>query len=321
MPLTEHEMHVLLDMRIAESRKGLPGARNPMWLDIDELFGHVSNLEWLVEDVWPTQRQIHIHAQRKTGKSLVSLWIACCLASGRDPFSGKPRTPVNVAYLDYEMTLDDLRERVDEMGFTADDLRAHWFYALHPALPMLDTAAGGLELVDRLVDEHVRAVIIDTFSRVVGGDENSNDTYRAFFRHTGLPLKHAGIAMMRLDHEGYTEGRSRGASAKADDVDIVWQLKRGDNGLSFNRMQSRMAVVPERVNVSQHDEPLSFSRIGVVIPNGTMDKVAELDAIDAPTDVSVREARRILKEAGYTGGKNDVLTAACRLRANRILGL
>lgn len=319
--MNQAEALAIFRMRVANEGAGIPWVRHPMWLDVDDLFQHESSLEWLVEDVWPVQRQIHVHAARKTGKSLLSLWIACSLASGRDPFSGKQRPPVRMAYLDYEMTIDDLRERIEDMGFTADDLRSDWFYALHPALPMLDTYEGGQALMERLTEAQAEAVVIDTFSRVVGGDENSNDTYRAFFRHTGMPLKHAGIAMMRLDHEGHTEGRSRGASAKADDVDIVWQLRRADDGYTLERKQSRMAVVPERVSIGQHDDPLSFSRTAVVIPNGTMDKVMELDSVDAPPDISIREARRILKEHGFAGGKNNVLMAACKLRRNRILGL
>lgn len=319
--MTADDLIAILEADLARfACEGVPGQRHPMWLDWPSVFGHAAQLEWLVEDLWPASRQIHIHAARKTGKSLVALWIACNLACGRDPFNGQPRQPVRVAYLDYEMAIDDLRERIEEMGFTADDL-THLLYALHPPLPMLDTQAGGEALMQRLLEEQAQAVVIDTFSRVVGGDENSNDTYRAFFRHTGMPLKQAGISLLRLDHEGHHEGRSRGASAKADDVDIVWQLKRGDDGLTFNRMQSRLTIVPERVTVRQNEEPLSFARTSIIIPTGTMEKVQQLDALNVPTDVSVREARRLLKDAGITGGKNDVLTAACRLRNKRILGL
>lgn len=303
------------------ARNGADGVRHPMWIDWHELFGRVNEMEWLVEDVWPAQRQIHIHAARKTGKSLLSLWIACCLACGRDPFTSAARRPVRVAYLDYEMTQDDLRERVEEMGFGPDDLHENLLYALHPPLPMLDTHEGGMALMERLSAEQAQAVVMDTFSRIVGGDENSNDTYRAFFRHTGMPLKAAGIAMLRLDHEGHTEGRSRGASAKADDVDVVWQLKRQDDGFTLDRKQSRLSVVPERVSIRQNDEPLSFTRANIIIPNGTMDKVADLDAIDAPIDVSIRDARKLLIAAGKAGGKNAVLASAIKVRTNRILGL
>jgi len=136
-----------------------------------------------------------------------------------------------------------------------------------------------------------------------------------------MPLKSAGISMMRLDHEGYTEGRSRGASAKADDVDVVWQLVQTDNGLKFNRKQSRISWVPESVPIMQTDGPLGYIRTGVSWPNGTMEKVAELDGLNADAGVSIREARRLLKEANLEGGKNDVLRAACNYRKNRIIGL
>ena len=34
--------------------------------------------------------------------------------------------------------------------------------------------------------------------------------------------------MLRLDHEGHQTGHSRGASSKADDVDLVYHLKEVD---------------------------------------------------------------------------------------------
>lgn len=294
--------------------------RDPMWIDVDELFNSESNDEWLVTDVWPANRQIHIHAARKTGKSLVALWIACNLAKGVDPFSGYKREPVRVAYLDYEMTRDDLRDRVIDMGFGPDDLRSDWFYALHPSLPMMDTQAGGLALIERLTAANVQAVVFDTFSRVVAGDENSNDTYRAFFRWTGGLLKGAGIAMLRLDHEGHLAGRSRGASAKADDVDVVWQLRAIEDGLQLVRMASRIATVPEIVSLRQ-TEPLGFTRTGEAWPNGTMEKVRELDEAGVPLDATRKIAGQLLKAKGYTVGKTIILSKAMAYRNHRVLGL
>lgn len=61
----------------------VPGGRDAMWLDWHELFRRESHDEWLVRDMWPMDRQVHVHAARKTGKSLVALWIACNLAMGR----------------------------------------------------------------------------------------------------------------------------------------------------------------------------------------------------------------------------------------------
>lgn len=282
------------------------------------------NTDWLVANIWPRGRQCHLHAARKTGKSLISLWIACELSCGRDPFTGQPQAPVKVGYLDFEMTEDDLAERIEEMGYTVDNasLLDNLSYYLHPNLPKFDTAAGGEALLETLAFDGVQAVVIDTMSRVVAGDENSNDTYIRFYNHTGALLKSDGIAMLRLDHEGHEAGRSRGASAKADDVDIVWQLREVDNGLQFVRKASRISWIPETLSVVKQTEPtLRFHQTHEAWPAGTLEKVKELDDCNVPIDAGRRKVADLLREANITPGRNAILTAAIRYRQTRILGI
>lgn len=297
--------------------------RLPVPLDWYALFQRETTAEWLVSEVWPVGRQVHMHAARKTGKSLIALWMACNLAIGKDAFTGKPIRPVVVGYLDYEMSEDDLLERVEEYGFTPDQLSGRLCYYLHPAIPMLDTADGGSLLVETLSTDGVEALVIDTMSRVVQGDENSNDTYIRFYKHTGTLLRAAGIAMLRLDHEGHEKGRSRGASSKADDVDIVWQLREMDAGsMQLVRKAARMSWIPENVTVRKVTEPsLRFETASDSWPAGTLEKANELDACDVPLDASRRKAAEMLKAQGYTAGKTIVLHAAMRYRHGRILGV
>lgn len=295
--------------------------RFPIPIDWVALFKRTVSAEWLVNDVWPAHRQVHLHAERKTGKSLVALWIACSLAVGRDPFNNRVIEPITVGYLDYEMTEDDLLERVEDMGFDADQLTGRLFYFLHPAIPMLDTKQGGEALFDTLKYYKAQAVVIDTMSRVVAGDENSNDTYIKFYKNTGQLLKAGDIALFRLDHEGHETGRSRGASAKADDVDVVWQLKSTDQGFDFVRKAARISWVPERVSIEKLEAPmLHFSRVGESWPEGTMQKVYELHQASVPMDASRRKASELLKAAGYTPGKNAILQAALNYRQQSKVG-
>lgn len=314
------ELMMMFESRLARMVAAQGGThRDPMWISARDILSHESNEEWLVRDVWPVGRQVHIHAAPKTGKSLVALWIACCLAKGMDPFTHEEREPVRIAYMDFEMNINDVAERIVDMGFTADDLPDElWYYALHPALPPMDTQAGGDAVLEKLISANVQGVVFDTFSRIVQGDENSNDTYRAFFRHTGSRLKAAGIGMMRLDHEGHEAGRSRGASAKGDDVDVVFQLKAGESdSLQLVRKMTRMAWIPEKVALHRTD-PLGFKRTtDVVIPNGTMELVAELDAKSVP----VNATRAAIRNEHGIKARNTLITAAQRIRERRVLGL
>ena len=276
--------------------------------------------EWLVEDVWPKGRQIHIHAARKSGKSLVSLWMACNLALGRDPFTMAPIKHVRVGYWDHEMNLDDVLERIDDMGLDIYAVNENLNYYLHQPIAPLDTERGGLELLNQALNANEEAVFIDTMSRVISGDENSADTYINFYRHTGQPLKANGIAMSRLDHEGHEGGRSRGSSAKADDVDIVWQLKPTDDGLQFIRKAARMSWVPENVFVKRHEDAgLSYSRQATAYQAGTAEKAKEMDDAGVPMDAGRGVAIRMLKEAGFVPGKNALISAAIKYRKTRMI--
>jgi len=286
--------------------------------DWDALFSHEPHSEWLVEDIWPMGRSVHLHAQRKTGKSLLALWMAANIAIGRNPFTGESQEPKKVGYYDHEMTEDDLLERVQDMGFTPETLKNLNYY-LHPPVPALDTPEGGKALLENAIAHDEQVIVIDTMARVTEGDENSNDTYIRFYRYTGAPLKASGISLLRLDHEGHEGGRSRGASAKADDVDVVWQLRTVENGLQFIRKAARISWVPESVTVKMNVEPLAFTRTKGSWPEGTKDKADELDALEAPLDISRRKAAQMLKDKGYVVGNTQTLNAALKYRRERIL--
>lgn len=316
MGLSANDMLALLDARLSGGNGAMPPGTEhlPQPVDWHALFARDSTPEWLVIDVWPMGRQVHMHAARKTGKSLVALWIACNLAVGRDAFTKEPVKSIKVAYLDYEMTEDDLLERVDDMGFTPDQLEGRLFYYLHPAIPALDTAKGGAMLLETLQAHGCEAVVIDTMSRVISGEENSNDTYIKFYAHTGKLLKEHNVSMFRLDHEGHESGRSRGASAKADDVDLVWQLKRmEEDDLQLIRMASRVSWVPEKVTLAQGDT-LGYRRVEDTWPPGTKEKARELDLANVPLNATRRQAASMLATMGFKQGKATVLSSALKYR-------
>jgi RecA-family ATPase len=288
----------------------------PQPINWHELYQRDVQVEWLVPDFWPVGRQLHLHAPKKSGKSLVMFWIVANLARGRDPFTGRPTPPVTVGYCDYEMTPDDVLERAEAMGFVPDDL-ANLKYYLLPTLPPLDTPHGGDALIKLLHRDGVQAVVLDTLSRVVAGEENSNDTVQNFYRYTGVALKRHDIALARLDHEGHETGRSRGASTKTEDVDVVWQISPTDTGIDLVRKATRVPWIPDRINLHRTDDPLTFRRVGGSWPPGTIDKAAELDRIGVPDDASYRTARKALTDHGLKPGRNDLIRAALKFRRER----
>lgn len=273
--------------------------------------------EWLLEPLFADGRAHAIYAGAKTGKSYLTLAACAALATGR-PFLGKPAgDPVHVLYVDYEMTAEDIRDRLEEFGYGPDDDLSHLHYALLPLLPPLDTPEGGTALVEAAEAVGARFVVIDTTGRAIQGDENDADTIRAFYRCTGLRLKQAGIGWARLDHAGKDQARGqRGSSAKNDDVDIVLQLERTDTGQLLKATHRRMSWYPERtpVDIAEEDGVMTFRHPdGRPWPAGTAEAAAELDRLGVPVKAGRVVARKALKDAGVKVA-NRVLEAALRWR-------
>lgn len=266
--------------------------------------------QWVYPDVLAKGRGHAIFASRKEGKSLFTLSMAAKLAS---------EAACHVLYLDFEMTEEDVYDRLEDMGYGRNTDLSLFRYALLPSLPPLDTEAGGVALmtaVDRMAAEEPEAhivVVIDTIGRAVQGEENSADTWRAFYMHTGMRFKQRGVTWLRLDHSGWDGEHARGSSGKGDDVDVVWKLRRTENGIELKRELARMAWVPERVSLLQQEYPLRYLRAADDWPAGTATLANIMDRLELPLDVRVRAARKALTEIGE-GRRNDAIMAAVKYR-------
>lgn len=270
--------------------------------------------DWLYPEVFARGRGHSMYAMHKVGKSLFAL--ACCAEMvTTDP-------TVAVLYLDYEMTEDDLRDRLEDMGYGpgTDFTRLH--YALLPTLPPLNTATGG-EALDQVVqavqDEHPEChlfVVIDTTSRAVIGEENDSGTMQDFYRFTGIRLKRRGVTFVRLDHAGKDATRGqRGSSAKGDDVDLVWKLEPTDGGVRLKRELTRISWAKESVSFAMTEEPLRYKRAMTFVA-GTKECANDMDAIGVPADASAAAALKALRDA-KKGRRREVVLDAIRYRRDQ----
>lgn len=189
--------------------------------------GSTHQADWLCAPLLERGRAVALFSPAKTGKSLLVLEIAAALATGRPVLGNPARAAIRVLYVDLENTSADFVLRLTAMGYGAADL-SNLYYLSFPKLPPLDTAQGGAELVGLALSLGADLVVLDTVSRVLQGDEESSTGIRAMYRHVVMPLKAAGVALLRLDHSGKDVARGqRGSSAKNDDVDAVWSLASG----------------------------------------------------------------------------------------------
>lgn len=216
--------------------------------------------DWLIEPIIPRNQLVVIFAPGGTGKSLLALYIAAALATGKEIFA-EPKPPTSVLYMDYEMSQAVLYERLTAMGYGKDTDLTRLHYASLPPIGSLDKPEGAKQICDLARTCQAELVIIDTFARAVEGAENDADTVRNFYRWTAMNLKQEGRSLMRIDHAGKDLKKgARGTSAKNDDVDLVWQMTKVDGRLVLIRQKHRHTWIPERINLIIHDQHKMFTQ-------------------------------------------------------------
>jgi hypothetical protein len=204
------------------------------------------------------------------------------------------------------------------MGYDPGDLD-HLDYLSFPSLSALDSERGALELLAAIHAYGSEVVFIDTISRAVDGEENSNDTWLDFYRHTGLKLKQAEVTLVRLDHTGKDEGKGqRGGSAKAGDVDTVWRLTKVAEGrFRLECTYTRPRLDTKSLHLTRQSDPLrhDVDNLSAVTERDTKIRqiVKEADDAGLPADMSRRDLQAWGKERGIKA-RNDVWTEAARLR-------
>ena len=276
--------------------------------------------QWLIEPIVPAHRAIALYAVGKTGKSLLVLDFVAAAASGRPILGGAPlETPINILYVDQEMTQPDLQERLHSLGYDQPDstLEQHLHYYQLSPWPPLDSAVGGQRLLEEALKVNAQLVVIDTLIRTVEGEENSADTIKNFGRYTAVPLKAAGIALLRIDHAGkdLTRGQ-RGTSAKRDDVDVVWLLKLkggdlpGKTMLILRREAARVDWIQQDVDITRNEGP----PLTHTVPNVSELTIADTEIVNylekkglARHNITNRNARQVFNHSNLTMNNQRLL--------------
>lgn len=307
----------------AQVRDAVSPPVNPI-IDWHELFAADDDgEEWIIEPILPARRMVALYSAPKAGKSLLMLEIAVAIARGTEAIGTIPERPRKVLYVDFENDpRGDIRSRLEAMELAPDQL-GNLCYLTFPSLAKFDTAQGAADLMRHVEHYDCEVVIIDTVSRAILGEENENDTWLAFYRHTGLALKRAEVACIRLDHSGKDRERGmRGGSAKSGDVDAVWRLTAlGEDTIRLECTDNRMPVPTKSMILTRQDYPLAHTLEGAgwqAAADARTREVDELlDRIGVSTQLGERPAGRALREAGHKVN-NRALREAVRLRRMRL---
>lgn len=276
--------------------------------------------QWACEPLLPIGRATHIYAARAEGKSALSLYVAAALATGRQVLDHPAGNGVKVAYIDLEMTPEDLREHLVEYGYGPDTDLANLHYYIDPAWSKLDTPEHAMHMLAWIDEVEPAVVVVDSITRCISGEENSNDVYDALYEHTIGPLKRRGITNLWLGNSGKDKEKgSRGGSRKEDLMDCIWRLQRGDDGaVKLTNTKNRSKWVPSEVGLQRTEDDdgvVTYRTCNPTsqLPRGAIEVAKILDQLGTALDVSVRAACSALKEAGQ-GRRSDIVRGALKYR-------
>lgn len=280
------------------TRANLPG-----YLDLEELFSTPAHKEtWLIPNFIAKGRMTQIHGPAKSKKSMALLNMAACIATGK-PFAGMQTTQAKVLYLDYENNPNsDIRYRLEKMGYDAAQLKKNLLILSFPDIPCLDTNAGGAHLAAIVEMHEIDLVIIDTVSRTISGEENSNDTWSRFYNYTGKRLKQLGTAVVRIDHIGKDPSKgARGGSSKSTDVDILCAFTESKKVITITFLVGRIKSLFTKIDLTLEDEPfLHFRQVDappiVTAEMRATEICAALDAAGYPRVMTNTETREALSK-------------------------
>lgn len=266
--------------------------------------------ESVIDGLVPAGVAISLTAPAGTGKSLLTLAVGLAVSRGQRTFAGLsiPKRR-RVLYIDMENTEDDLAERFESFGIRRTDNLGELVYLSFPALPPLDTKAGGTELVGIMHAYGIGTndlVILDSLQRVISGPENDSDTMRAYYLHTGIQLKRAGVTSLRLDNTGKdVERGSRGTSGKRDDVDLELIMTPSDDNDEQFRIKVNKSRLPDQAPLTltrfvNREGRTVFSTSDDPFRNAVNAAKDELDRYGVDHAGGIRSAREALTGRHFT---------------------
>jgi hypothetical protein len=211
-----------------------------------------------IKDWLPHHARMMMFGGAKAGKSVLAVQLARCIALG-EPFLGMQTNPGRVLYLQHELGIETLQERVRKTGQTYENV----FFGTTFSMP-LDTTGGQKILADTLDAVQPQVLIIDPVYKVISGDENeAHDMMQVTnFLDSMLELHESdGLSIVLMHHMGKDPDRGgRGSSIWEGWVDSYLAISRvsaANEPVLRSRITPKLlrhaAMPPEPINIVMGD--------------------------------------------------------------------
>lgn len=184
----------------------------------------VAPREMLLEPIIPNQGLVMLHSKRGVGKTYLALGIAHAVATGGEFLEWKAPNAVAVLYLDGELPLATLKERVATVcgPETSENLKFITPDRQTGPMPDLSTPEGQAAIERHL--DGVKLLVVDNLSALCrSGKENEGESWLQMQEFI-LRLRRKGISVLLIHHAG-KNGTQRGTSRREDLLDTVIALR------------------------------------------------------------------------------------------------
>jgi RecA-family ATPase len=195
-------------------------------------------VRWLVRDVIPSGGFVALFGKPGTYKSFVALYLAGCIASGREAF-GKETEKTAVVYIAGEGGFG-MGRRMRALRELHDIPESAQIYFLRRQINLRSSLEDATKLVDaiRALNVDVGLVVIDTLARAfAGGNENASEDMGAFMAIVAEVQRLLGCAALIVHHSGKDEARGmRGHSSLFGAIDAELEVTRLSQDGAENRV-------------------------------------------------------------------------------------
>jgi len=234
---------------------------------LEEVLDRSDTPQFRISGICPADGGMLIVAQRKTGKTTLTLNLARCLLTG-EPFLGgygvNEKVAGRVGLLNYEVSGSQLARWADDVGVPQDRLL---LVNLRGRRNPLGDAEDRERLVELLRENEVESLIVDPFGRAFTGN-SQNDSGEVGTWLQDLDLFARGEVGARdvilTAHAGWTANeRARGSSALEDWADSVVTLTTNPDRRRFIKALGRDVDIDEdELNYNPDTRLLAVSGTG-----------------------------------------------------------
>ena len=222
------------------------------WQAFCDLAAQADDAQWLVENLITRGGMHFITAPPGGGKSWIAVDLVRACNDGSNWMGCLPVTKCNILYINEEMGIGRFFQRFFKLSPGACEN----VHIMQKQMVKLDNAEHMADIVQYVKDHDIAIVILDTFVRVHGYDENSNtDMAKLYDRMKGINESGAAIIALHHHKKGIHAGpvaheAMRGAGEIAAQADLVATVENKDGIYTMKTTKQRHIGEEDFVEVS-----------------------------------------------------------------------